>query len=378
VPVLDASRASLVKAGALPALAVCLRAQQEVREGRDASAVEALAVQVLAAVSDPETELEAMVAAGLVEPLLHLSRYLAPSRARKLAVQTLGDIAESYFTRYAIAELVRAQPQYAMEAMDAVLLVDGAAYDAAERECWRELTRNCELRTDLYKPGKPWYDPHSGEFPFVKELEQRWQEIREEALHLREELMVAWPEKYLYTTGWDVLGFFAFENKLEGPCATCPKTVAMLESIPGLQTAVFSRLKPHSHIKPHVGYYSYSDKILRVHLGLIVPDGCTLNVNGQRRQWKEGEVLIFDDTFRHEVWNPSDTQERIILMFDINYTFDEETRNPDFMSITKRQREAMADGADVPALVTKDLIQQLQAFGVTTPHNFQQRPDTYH
>ena len=53
---------------------------------------------------------------------------------------------------------------------------------------------------------------------------------------------------------------------------------------------MFSRLKPRCHIKPHVGYYSYSEKILRVHMGLIVPDGCTLMVNGVQKQWEEGKV----------------------------------------------------------------------------------------
>jgi len=299
------------------------------------------------------------------------------------------------WTRGAIAAAVRGDATLGLERLDARLLPDGAALDAAERDCWRELTRNAELRVDLYKPGKPYYDPYSGEFPFVKMLEDNWRVIRAEAEQLREELMVAWPEKYLYTTGWDVLAMFAFENKIAGPAASCPRTVALLEQIPGLQTAVFSRLQPRAHIKPHVGYYAYSDRILRVHLGVIVPDGCTLMVNGVQRRWEEGKVMVFDDTFRHEAWNPSADRERIVLMFDITYDFKEDTcvyslnsfrplpsalrhcrrrRNPDFVETTRRQKEALGE---VPALVSKDLIQALDKLG-TTPKNFTQRPDVYH
>lgn len=64
---------------------------------------------------------------------------------------------------------------------------------------------------------------------------------------------------------------------------------------------------------------------MRVHLGVVVPEGCTLMVNGQEKRWEEGKVMVFDDTFRHEAWNPSFDQERIVLMFDINYDFKEDT-----------------------------------------------------
>jgi len=304
--------------------------------------------------------------------LMRFIRYVEKGRVRKMAVQALGDIAEYYFTRYEInKELDRS---YSHEGGVNVFtrLIVGDGFDATEREAWLETSRNCELLPDMYKPGKPYYDPYGGEFSFVKLLEDNWLSIREEALKLREDLMVAWPEKYLCERGWDVLGMFAFKNKLTEPASTCPKTTAILEQVPGLETAVFSRLKPRCHIKPHVGYYSYSEKILRVHMGLIVPQGCTLMVNGVQKQWEEGKVMIFDDTFRHEVWNPSHDQERIVLMFDIDHVTKREDRNPEFLEISARQQEVMGEDA----LVTKDLIDTLSKFGAS-PNNFQQRPEKY-
>ena len=52
------------------------------------------------------------------------------------------------------------------------------------------------------------------------------------------------------------------------------------------------------------------------HLPLIVPKGCWLRVGNETREWEEGKLLIFDDSFEHEAMNPSG-ELRIILLFDI-------------------------------------------------------------
>lgn len=58
--------------------------------------------------------------------------------------------------------------------------------------------------------------------------------------------------------------------------------------------------------------------VLRCHLPLVVPAGgsCAIRVGNETRQWKEGELMIFDDSFEHEAWNNSG-EDRIVLMFDI-------------------------------------------------------------
>src|SRR3546814_9157183 len=52
------------------------------------------------------------------------------------------------------------------------------------------------------------------------------------------------------------------------------------------------------------------------HLPLIVPDGCALRVGAETRGWREGELLIFDDSFEHEAWNRGGS-DRTILLFEI-------------------------------------------------------------
>jgi len=99
----------------------------------------------------------------------------------------------------------------------------------------------------------------------------------------------------------------------------CPATLAALELapqplIPGrAPIALFSRLTPGTHIQPHHGLLNTR---LICHLPLIVPDGCGIRVGAETRSWREGEMLIFDDSFEHEAWNRG-TGDRTILLFEI-------------------------------------------------------------
>ena len=84
--------------------------------------------------------------------------------------------------------------------------------------------------------------------------------------------------------------------------------------MPDLTTAGFSRMAPGTHIAPHEGWVT---TVYRVHLGLVVPDGSALRVGGETRTWREGELLVFDDTVEHSPWNRAST-DRIVLLFDFS------------------------------------------------------------
>jgi beta-hydroxylase len=149
-------------------------------------------------------------------------------------------------------------------------------------------------------------------FAFTAALQARWEAVRGEFLALEREALVAWPEKFLYDDGWDVFGLHAFGAKLVENCARCPETARLVEAIPGMTTAGFSRLQPGTHIRPHVGY---TPAVLRCHLGLVVPPGCEMRVGAETRGWAEGRCLVFDDTVEHEVWHRGD-RERVVLLVD--------------------------------------------------------------
>ncbi len=105
----------------------------------------------------------------------------------------------------------------------------------------------------------------------------------------------------------------------DGMAEICPQALAALAHapqpiIPGrAPLALFSRLKPGTHIAPHHGMLNTR---LICHLPLIVPDGCGLRVGADTRSWREGELMIFDDSFEHEAWNRG-TSDRTILLFEI-------------------------------------------------------------
>jgi aspartyl/asparaginyl beta-hydroxylase (cupin superfamily) len=66
----------------------------------------------------------------------------------------------------------------------------------------------------------------------------------------------------------------------------------------------------------HAGHCGPTNARLRLHLGLVVPDGCSIRVGDEVRSWVEGRCLLFDDSFEHEVWNDAD-EERLVLIVDV-------------------------------------------------------------
>lgn len=114
---------------------------------------------------------------------------------------------------------------------------------------------------------------------------------------------------------WRVFMFKAYDNWQEKNCAKAPKTTALLKQIPEITTAMFSILGPQKHIPPHNGFYK---GVYRYHLGLVIPkEGeCYIVNGGQRYDWKEGEGVLFDDTFKHAVWNKTE-ETRVVLFCDV-------------------------------------------------------------
>jgi aspartyl/asparaginyl beta-hydroxylase (cupin superfamily) len=150
------------------------------------------------------------------------------------------------------------------------------------------------------------------ELGFVQLLEASWRSIRDECAALPENDFEPWVQREMYGEGWSVYGLIAFGARIEPALRRCPQTAKLLESVPRLTTAGFSRLTPGAHIQPHVGWVK---SVYRGHLGLIVPKECALRVGTETREWREGSALVFDDTVEHEAWNRS-TRVRTVLLFD--------------------------------------------------------------
>ncbi|KQQ91638.1 hypothetical protein ASF77_06820 [Massilia sp. Leaf139] len=186
----------------------------------------------------------------------------------------------------------------------------------------------------LYFPGLPegpYHDPFL--HPWTSRLVDSFDAIRAEALAVLEadagieEFLQFAPGQsragYLGGAGskpsWDAFFFYRHGKRYEENHARCPVTSKLLDSIELCEVAgqapevCFSVLQPGTDILPHHGV---TNTRLVLHLPLVVPPGCALNVRGGGEHvWREREPMMFDDTFEHEAWNRSDRQ-RIILLMD--------------------------------------------------------------
>jgi beta-hydroxylase len=170
------------------------------------------------------------------------------------------------------------------------------------------------------KNPKFFYD--AKDFSFLDPLIKNFAVIKEELLNLlgknaEEQWLETFPNYVSSdkTKAWKVFSFIFFSMKFPANAALCPQTANLIYSIPDIISCDYSFLKPQTHILPHKGY---TKMVLRCHLPLIVPSGnnCAIRVGEETREWKEGQLMIFDDSFEHEAWNRSDEM-RVVLMFDI-------------------------------------------------------------
>ena len=114
---------------------------------------------------------------------------------------------------------------------------------------------------------------------------------------------------------WRSFFLHGYGNPIPENLARCPATAAAIAQIPHLNSAFFSILKPGTHIPAHRGV---TKGLITSHLGLFVPpgDACRMRVDDQIVHWSEGQTLVFDDTFEHEVWNDSD-ETRVVLLVQV-------------------------------------------------------------
>jgi len=169
-------------------------------------------------------------------------------------------------------------------------------------------------------PNKPILEV--GMLPELHVLRDNWETIREEALHLFAQGQIKAADKYndwgfnsFFRTGWKRFYLKWYEEALPSAVANCPKTVALVNSIPTVKGAMFANLPPGGKLVQHRDPYAGS---LRYHLGLVTPNSnrCRIVVDGVECVWRDGEAFMFDETFIHSAENATDVN-RIILFCDV-------------------------------------------------------------
>jgi aspartyl/asparaginyl beta-hydroxylase (cupin superfamily) len=163
--------------------------------------------------------------------------------------------------------------------------------------------------------------------PELLELDRNYAVIREELLsvlpeqrmlpryHELDEMQYNISARVDPDKDWKIYPLNIMGVKPDAFCKRCPKTVEILDHIPGLFEAFFSILQGGKSIPHHEGPYR---GYLRYHLGMVVPDKNppSIRLKDQIYTWKEGESVLFDDSWDHEVYNEC-AEDRVVLIVDI-------------------------------------------------------------
>jgi beta-hydroxylase len=158
------------------------------------------------------------------------------------------------------------------------------------------------------------------DFAWTQNLRANWQAIRDEAIAVAlrgdasPSLATISPDHRAIAEvdKWRSFFLWGYGYRIDDNADRCPRTAALVEQIPGLNSAFFSILAPGTHIPEHRGV---TKGLITCHLGLIVPrDGdVRMRVHDRVVRWAEGETLVFDDTYQHEVWNDT-SGTRVVLL----------------------------------------------------------------
>ncbi|XP_028624325.1 aspartyl/asparaginyl beta-hydroxylase isoform X3 [Grammomys surdaster] len=170
---------------------------------------------------------------------------------------------------------------------------------------------------------QPWWTPReTGYTELVKSLERNWKLIRDEGLMVMDKakgLFLPEDENLREKGDWSQFTLWQQGRKNENACKGAPKTCTLLEKFSettGCRRGQikYSIMHPGTHVWPHTGPTNCR---LRMHLGLVIPkEGCKIRCANETRTWEEGKVLIFDDSFEHEVWQDASSF-RLIFIVDV-------------------------------------------------------------
>ena len=179
----------------------------------------------------------------------------------------------------------------------------------------------------------PWHDAR--DFAPCRVLLAAYEQIRAEALqllrvdasearHTSTSVFCSYLSSALAAGDWADVGLYYNGMRNDKNARRAPVTSSLLGSDESLRrdatscpfgSAYFSLLRPGTRLSAHCGP---TNARLRAHLALVVPDGdiCIRCGDEPPRRWVEGEVLLFDDSFEHEVWNLTE-QPRLVLIVDL-------------------------------------------------------------
>ncbi len=165
------------------------------------------------------------------------------------------------------------------------------------------------------------------DFPNSSRFLAAWEKIRDEAVAAKLESMPRFhdimPEQAEISANdgkdWRMLILKAYGVEVPENCDRMPGLKRLLDECPEVKSATVSFLAPRKHIPRHQGPFR---GVMRFHLGLKIPmqaDGrpaTIMMIDDREYRIADGEGLLWDDTFPHEVMNNAD-EPRIALLLDV-------------------------------------------------------------
>jgi beta-hydroxylase len=157
-------------------------------------------------------------------------------------------------------------------------------------------------------PNKPFVAP--GELPELAPLREHWRTILAEAEDLK-----AFAEEGMVKGGWKNIYLKWYDTAQPAARSLCPRTCALLQAIPSVKLATFIELPAGVSLKRHRDPFA---GWLRYHLGLATPndDACFMEVDGRRFSWRDGQAMMFDETYVHWAVNRTG-RGRLVLLCDV-------------------------------------------------------------
>ena len=167
---------------------------------------------------------------------------------------------------------------------------------------------------------KRFYDPH--DIPISIELEKNFPAIKAEYNEIIKRYKDFAPFQTIsphqtYISNDDKWRLFFLRGAgiwFKRNCALMPLTSSIIKKhSSSIVSAYISVLGPRKSLNPHAGPYS---GVLRLHLAIDIPDPirCWINVGGERGFWREGKLLMFDDTYEHTAHNDTDDLRSVLFM----------------------------------------------------------------
>lgn len=140
-----------------------------------------------------------------------------------------------------------------------------------------------------------------GDYAWTERVGTAWHEILAEMDDVQADFIRARYDSDDNPKEWNTYYFYLQGAPIDDHLAACPHTAALLCTLPhnGLHVC-FSAIQPGGSLHPHTGPTNAS---LTAHLGLRNCAGAKPWVGEQMVEYRDGEVLIFDDSFVHWVEN---------------------------------------------------------------------------